>query len=378
MKRKIKLFAYLLAVLLSFFTINTAISYAYTVSKAEAVMEVMSGRMLYSFNAEEKLPMASTTKIITAITVLDNFDINKTVEVPSECVGIEGSSIYLKQGEKYTVCDLLYGLMLRSGNDAAETLAVALAGGVSDFVKLMNETAKKVGAFNTSLVNPHGLNAENHYTTAEDLAKISVYAMKNETFKKIVNTKTHIATEITSGERKVWKNKNKMLSIFDGAEGVKTGYTVKAGRCLVSCAKREGMEVVSVVLNSPQMFERSCELLENSFTDFDMVKVIDGKRFDYVVFDKEKINAYEIERPKDFYYPVKRGEKLSCELNFENEIRNTCEKSQKAAEIKIYCSKQLIFSQKLYTLNPRNKTNENKQVSCRMRRSEQTRLRSDY
>ena len=117
--------------------------------------------------------------------------------------------------------------------------------------------------------------------------------MKNETFKKIVNTKTHIATEITSGERKVWKNKNKMLSIFDGAEGVKTGYTVKAGRCLVSCAKREGMEVVSVVLNSPQMFERSCELLENSFTDFDMVKVIDGKRFDYVVFDKEKINCFE-------------------------------------------------------------------------------------
>lgn len=378
MKRKIKLSAYLLAVLLSFFTINTTISYAYTVSKAEAVMEVMSGRMLYSFNAEEKLPMASTTKIITAITVLDNFDIYKTVEVPSECVGVEGSSIYLKQGEKYTVCDLLYGLMLRSGNDAAETLAVTLAGSVSEFVKLMNETMKKVGAVNSSLVNPHGLNAENHYTTAEDLAKISVYAMKNETFKKIVNSKTHIATEITSGEKKLWKNKNKILSMFEGAEGVKTGYTVKAGRCLVSCAKRKGMEVVSVVLNSPQMFERSCELLENSFTDFDMVKVIDGKRFDYVVFDKAKNNAYEIESPDDFYYPVKRGEKLSCELNFENEIRNTDEKSQKAAEIKIYCSKQLIFSQKLYTLNPRNKTNENKQISCRVRRGEQTSLRSDY
>ena len=162
MKRKIKLFAYLLAALLSFFTANATTSFAYSVSKAEAVMEVVSGRMLYSFNAEEKLPMASTTKIITAITVLDNFDINKAIEIPSECVGVEGSSIYLKQGEKYTVSDLLYGLMLRSGNDAAETLAVTLAGSVSGFVKLMNETAKKVGAVNTSLVNPHGLNAENH------------------------------------------------------------------------------------------------------------------------------------------------------------------------------------------------------------------------
>lgn len=323
---------------------------AYTESRAEAVMETGSGRMLYEKNSDEKLPMASTTKIVTAISVIENFDINKTVKVPPECVGTEGSSIYLKAGEEYTVKDLLYGLMLRSGNDAAETLAVALCGSVNDFVSVMNETAKKIGAKNSNFVNPHGLHNENHYTTAKDLAVITSYAMKNETFKAIVSSKKHVATEMISGEKKVWTNKNKMLFNFDGADGVKTGYTVKAGRCLVSSATRNGEEIVSIVLNSPEMFERSAELLENAFSEFRIVKIFDPERFDKVIFDKNKNKAYKLSVPNAFYYPVGKNEKITCETDFDSFGEKDLSPGEKVGEIKIYCSKQLIFSQNIYTL----------------------------
>ena len=323
---------------------------AYAESKAEAVMEVVSGRMLYEKNSNEKLPMASTTKIVTAISVIENFDINKVVKVPAKCVGTEGSSIYLREGEKYTVLDLLYGLMLRSGNDAAETLAVCLSGSITDFVSVMNETAKKIGAVNSNFVNPHGLHNDNHYTTAKDLAVITSYAMKNETFKAIVSAKKHVATEITSGEKRVWTNKNKMLFNFDGADGVKTGYTVKAGRCLVSSATRSGEEIVSVVLDSPQMFERSAELLENAFSEYRIIKIFDPERFDKVIFDKNKNKAYKLSVPEVFFYPVGKNEKITCETNFDSFGEKDFSPGEKVGEIKIYCSKQLIFSQNIYTL----------------------------
>ena len=350
MKRRIKIF---LSVAVFLFLIVSPVfnAEAYSLSGAEAVMEVMSGRLLAERNAEEKLPMASTTKIVTAITVLDNFDSEKIITVPKECVGVEGSSIYLKANERYRVIDLLYGLMLRSGNDAAETLAVALSGSIRDFTLLMNDTARKVGANNSSFTNPHGLSDDNHYTTAKDLAMITCYAMKNETFRKIVSAKKHVAKEVVSGENKVWVNKNKMLFNFDGADGVKTGYTVKAGRCLVSSARRDGMEIVSVVLNSPQMFGRSAELLENAFSEYDLLKVIDSERFDYNIFDEQRSIAYKLSKPETFYYPVGKNEKIRCETDFTSFPDKSPEPNEKVGEIKIYCSKQLIFSQNIYTLS---------------------------
>ena len=350
MKRKIKLF---LSVAFFAFLIVSPVfnAKAYTFSKAEAVMEVSSGRILTERNADEKLPMASTTKIVTAITVIDNFDMEKIITVPKECVGVEGSSVYLKADEKYKVIDLLYGLMLRSGNDAAETLAVTLSGSIENFVFLMNKTAEKAGAKNSSFANPHGLSEDNHYTTAKDLAAITCYAMKNKTFGKIVSAKKHIAEELVSGENKIWVNKNKMLFNFNGADGVKTGYTVKAGRCLVSSAKRNGMEVVSVVLNSPQMFERSSELLEDAFSEYDLIKVFDSERFDYDIFDKSKVNSYRLSKPKSFYYPVGKSEKIRCVTDFTSFSDKSLKPNEKVGEIKIYCSKQLIFSQNIYTLN---------------------------
>lgn len=328
----------------------------YAVSESEIVMEINSGRVLYEKNADAKLPIASLTKIFSAITIIEEYDVNKEITVPKETVGVEGSSVYLKSGERYKVLDLLFGLMLRSGNDCAETLATVLSGSVDEFMKKANKNAYEIGARNTSLKTPHGLDAEGHCSTARDLAVVTAYAMKNPIFKKIVSTKIATVEELGGGEKKVWKNKNKMLSIYDGANGVKTGYTVKSGRCLASSAERKGMEIVAIVLNSPQMFERSAQLLDEAFDLYDYVKIIDGTKFKYVTFDKEKKSARRISPPDDFYYPIKKSEKIKCELNVLPYDEKNRETRQNVGEIKIYCSKQLIFFQKLYTLESRKNT----------------------
>ena len=175
--------------------------------------------------------------------------------------------------------------------------------------------------------------------------------MKNDIFRKIVSEKTYTATELTCGEKRIWKNKNKMLFNFEGANGIKTGYTVKAGRCLVSSAIRNGMELVAVVLDSPQMFERSSELLENAYSEFNLVKIIDPERFDKVIFDKNKKNVYELSKPETFIYPVGKNEKIVCNVNFDSFAEESVGINEKVGEIKIYCSKQLIFSQNIYTLS---------------------------
>ncbi|MDE6412157.1 MAG: D-alanyl-D-alanine carboxypeptidase, partial [Clostridia bacterium] len=238
---------------------------AATASMGECVVEVSSRRFLSELNADKKLPMASTTKIMTALVILEEDDLDEVVTVPKEAEGTEGSSVYLKAGEEITVRELLYGLMLRSGNDCAVTLALHHSGSVKNFARAMNEKAASLGAENSHFTNPHGLPDEEHYTTARDLALITAAAMENESFREIVSTKFY--------KPRSWKNKNKMLWNFDGAIGVKTGFTVRAGRCLVSAAERDGMTIVSVVLNSPQMFERSEELLQNAFETYHMVQL---------------------------------------------------------------------------------------------------------
>ena len=240
-------------------------------------------RVLYEENSSVKLPMASTTKILTAITVIDNFDVNEKVTVPKSATNIEGSSIYLKEGETITVLELLYGLMLRSGNDCAECLAQTLTSR-DNFIELMNKTANKIGATNSNFINPHGLHDNEHYTTAYDLALISSYAMKNELFKKIVSTKKINISNGSENYDRVLINKNKMLSNYNGANGIKTGYTKKAGRCLVSSAYKNGMEVVTVVLNCPNMWERSEQLLNYSYDNYKMLNVIDKEELSSKIY----------------------------------------------------------------------------------------------
>lgn len=223
-------------------------------------IEADGGKVLDESNADARKYPASTTKILTALVVLENVPSDMKFRVPDCAVGVEGSSIYLRRGEVVKVGDLLYGLMLRSGNDAAVALAVATAGTVERFAAMMNERARRAGARNSHFVNPHGLHDNDHYTTARDLALITAEAYRNEDFRRIVST-----SSITVGEgenTRVLYNKNKLLSQVEGANGVKTGYTTKSGKCLVGGAVKDGVQRISVVLGATcDMWQLSKRLL---------------------------------------------------------------------------------------------------------------------
>ncbi|NLB62249.1 MAG: D-alanyl-D-alanine carboxypeptidase, partial [Clostridiales bacterium] len=241
-------------------------------AQAIVLLECSTNTVLYSKSAHVKLPMASTTKVMTALVAIRHGNLDTMVEIPDEAIGVEGSSIFLQKGEKLTLRDLLYGLMLRSGNDAAIAIAYHFGGSIDGFAMLMNETAKSVGAMNTNFVNPHGLPAENHYTTAYDLALICSEAIRNETFKTIVSAQYHRTT--TGYAPRTMMNKNKLLWDYEGGIGIKTGFTKAAGKCLTFAAERNGMTVVGVVLNCPNMFPDAQELLNYSFYNYEMYVIV--------------------------------------------------------------------------------------------------------
>lgn len=313
----------------------------YTFSKAECVMEQNSRRILYSWKGDETLPMASTTKILTAITVLDQCkNLQEELCIPAEAEGIEGSSVYLKQGDVYTIEDLLYGLMLRSGNDCATALALHFGGSIAHFSTMMNIVAQKAGAVNSRFSNPHGLPCDGHYTTARDLSYITCYAMENPIFRQIVSTQYYRIRN--------WKNKNKMLSNYDGAIGVKTGYTKQAGRCLVSAATKNGMTLVCTVLNCPTMYERSAKLLDDAFSAYHYATVLPSNE-PLKITDGRK-EWYGCAR-QDFRYPLLEEEKHLLQIKTHAKSKNCSQKDdQIVGEFEIYLAKQLLFSGNLYKL----------------------------
>ncbi len=289
-----------------------------TSAQAAIVMEQSSRRVLFAKNADARLPMASTTKIVTALCVLDQCNLDEVVEIPREAAGVEGSSVYLRAGERLTVGELLYGLMLRSGNDCAAALALHVSGSIERFADLMNSVAAENGCKDSHFVNPHGLPADDHYTSARDLAVLTCVALQNEHFRQIVSAKTaRISNEGMDYDR-VLVNKNKLLNSLDGADGVKTGYTKKAGRCFVGSATRNGMQVVAVVLNCGPMFEETASMLDAAFANYSME----------VVVPQNKICGVRREQGKDVYYycpdrlryPASKGEKLSRSIDFESDI----------------------------------------------------------
>lgn len=231
-----------------------------------ALVDGDTGELIYSKNCDAKREPASTTKICTAITVIENHTLlDIPMPIPDEAVGVEGSSLYLQRGEMLTVRDLLYGLMLQSGNDCAVALAMIVGGSVEGFVRMMNETAKKAGADNTNFTNPHGLHDDNHYTTARDLCAISYYAMQNELFRDIVSTKRYTTPYYGHDHNRNFPNKNKILFNYEGGNGIKTGYTRHSGRCLVSSATRDGKTYICTVLNCGDMFEECMRLMDCAF-----------------------------------------------------------------------------------------------------------------
>ncbi len=342
--------ALLLAAVLLCFTVPPLGVHAAETSAGEAVIEIESGRVLHARHAEKRLPMASTTKILTALLIIEDCDLEEVISVPQEAAGTEGSSVYLTAGERVRVIDLLYGLMLRSGNDCAVALALHHSGSVPAFAERMNERAKEIGAENSRFANPHGLPAEGHYTTALDLARIAAYALHNETFRAVVSAKEWQ----TEGEQtvRVFRNKNKMLYGYEGAEGVKTGYTKEAGRCLVTAAERGGMHLVCVTLNSPQMYERSTELLDSCFAEYRYTRLFDGEGFCVRVPAGYRGKTCRCGCPASFSYPLAERERahVRIEKTLQPRLRLPVKVGDAAGELRIYLKNQLLFSQKIVSI----------------------------
>ena len=323
-------------------------------AKSMALIEKESNRLIYSKNANEQLPMASTTKIITALTVLENCsDLNEMVDVDDRAVGIPGTSIYLIKGEKLTVKELLYGMMLVSGNDAATALAYYVSGSIEDFCKLMLLTAQNAGAYNSSFANPHGLDENGHYTTALDLALITAKALKNDVFAEIVSTKEY---KISGNEKtpiRYLKNKNRLLNSFEGATGVKTGFTDDAGRCFVGSAKKNNTEFICVVLNCNLMFEECASFLNKALNNYKLVELIPSynfiKNIDVIDGREETIKVYS---RKSFAYPLSDEEQnmIVYEYNLPENLVAPIEKDGIVGEFKIYLNDELLFSENVYAM----------------------------
>lgn len=242
--------------------------------RSSVLIEAKTGRVLYEQNAHEPLPMASTTKIMTALVALENGNVHELVTAGKNAFGVPGTSIYLSLGEQLPLLDMLYGLMLASGNDAAVAIAEHVGGDVDSFCKMMNDRAAALGCEDTVFTTPHGLPADNHHTTARDLALIAREAMQNPVFREIVSTQRASIPWAGHDYDRILNNKNRLLSEYPGAIGVKTGYTKAAGRCLVFAAERDGLELIGVVLNCPDWFREAEALLDRGFDNWQMVSLL--------------------------------------------------------------------------------------------------------
>lgn len=319
--------------------LNIFIAHSYAISSKSAILiDVNSGRVLYEHNSYEKLPMASTTKIMTGLLACESGKLDKTVKVSPFASGTEGSSLWLKIGEKQTLENLTYGLMLKSGNDAAVSIAEYLGGSVDAFALLMNKRAKEIGAVNTNFKNPHGLDTEEHYTTAYDLALIAREAMKNKKFREIVSTKTYsIPMEGEKWDRAL-KNHNKLLWRYDGCNGVKTGFTKKCGRCLVSSAEKGNEKLICVTLNAPDDWNDHTQLLNYGFDNFTSKNVIEkGKKATSFTYDKENKRSVNLIYADNFNIAVDDNDSITTEIKL-HKITVPSKKGTIAGYIHIFCN----------------------------------------
>ena len=279
-----------------------------TVSAKSAVLyEPESGRFLYSKNAFQRLPMASTTKIMTALVAIENTALTDEVVITEEAVGIEGSSAYLKEGEILSMEELLYALLLRSANDAAVAIACEIGGSVDGFADMMNERAASLGLSDTHFTNPHGLDDDEHYTTAHDLSLIAAEALKNDTFKVISST---YKKSFTRDDRAIlYVNHNKLLKLYDGALGMKTGYTKRSGRCLVGAAERDGLTFITVTLDAPDDWRDHEVLFDLGFSALEKITLLSAgdHRYSLPVLDGVQ-DTVEVENITDDAIILERGE----------------------------------------------------------------------
>ena len=277
-------------------------------SRVALVYDRSSGRVLYEKNGNKQTPMASTTKIMTAIVVMENSNLSDIVTIDSKSAGTGGSRLGLKKNDKITVNDLLYGLMLRSGNDSAVALAIHIGGSIEGFAEMMNQKAKELKLINTHFVVPHGLDKEGHYTTAYELAKIADYALKIDKIKEIVSTKT--CTISINNKPKIITNTNELLGSVNGVYGVKTGFTNGAGRCLVSSCKRNNLDIITVVIGADTKKYRtvdSIKLIEYTYKNYKMIDIKNKVKEQFSTW--QKINQQR--------FIINKGEKSTIDLKMQ-------------------------------------------------------------
>lgn len=303
-------------------------------AQSAVLMDADSGQVLYERNANIRLPMASTTKIMTALCAFELGELTDVIRVDARAVGIEGSSIYLSAGERLTLHQLLYALLLSSANDAAVAIAIGTAGSVEAFVAHMNQKAAALGLENTHFENPHGLDAEEHYTTAYELALITRELLSHPLLGAICATRKTTIPQGDAPDARLLVNHNKLLRNYAGCIGVKTGFTKRSGRCLVSAAEREGLTLIAVTLNAPDDWNDHTKLLDAGFDTYERVVLcerggyetpipVTGGKEAYVVVHNDRLAAVTlprkrgavrctVESPRFLFATVDQNQSVGC------------------------------------------------------------------
>ncbi len=350
MKKRILCFILALSLIFASLCLQTGAADELYISAQSAVLiNADNGTVLFEKNSNETRPMASTTKIMTAIIAIENGDLAKEFTVDNRAVGVEGTSAYLQRGDKLTLEGALYALLLQSANDAAVAIACEISGSTENFVALMNRKCADLGLFSTHFNNPNGLPSQDHYTTAIELAKLSAYCMKNETFAKIVKEKS--ATVKINGTDRTFVNHNKLLNMYEGCIGIKTGYTTESGRCLVTAAERDGCRLIAVTLNAPSDWSDHKKLLDHGFNNYRSYLLYDEESFIFelpVTGSKKAIKvspegsqqyllekgariSTSIEAPRIITAPIKKGQTIGYAV-FECNGKELCKVPLKARE----------------------------------------------
>ncbi len=310
-------------------------------ARSAIVIDYESGRILYEKYAYQKRPMASTTKIMTAIVALENGNLDDIVTVSRNAASIWGSTINLTTGEQVSFRELMYGLLMRSGNDAAIAIAEHIGGSVDSFLEMMNEKAKEIGALNSNFTSPHGLDGTGHYSTAYDMAIIARYALSNAVFNDIVKTKT-----IQVGKR-FMSNTNEMLTGYEGADGIKTGYTGKAGRCLITSATRDGRRYIAVVLFCDSRNHRalsSKKILDYAFENYYPCTVIQSDYFGSIPVYKGYEESVPIFIDKSITMPLTdyEAENLYTKISLPDKVKAPIEKGEIIGTISVYLDDEIL------------------------------------
>ena len=347
---------FLVAILICIAIIPSKIVMAETVpssAKGMVVIEGNSNEVLYGKNEDMELPMASTTKIATCILAIEKCEnLDEKFVVSEKAIGIEGTSIYLKSGEKLSMRELLYGLMLASGNDCAMAIAEYFDG-VDNFVNLMNEFASKLELKHTHFANPHGLDEDNHYTSAYDLAIITSYALKNPTFREIASTERMVIDKTDLYGVRYLRHKNKLLFTDKNCIGVKTGFTDNAGRCLVNAHEENGLQIISVVLNCQPMFEECDRLTKMAMNEYMMKEFVKPYNFvSNIEIDDSEKSEIGVITINGFSKPIKKSEEMNYEVKYvmPDRLVAPIELNQGVGKVQVYYNDDIIYEGELITI----------------------------